>query len=336
MNKLRFGILSTGNIARQLAQGVGTGGKRSNLAAAASRSMDSARDFARRYNIPTAHGSYDALLADPSVDTVYNALPNALHKQWTLKALAAGKHVLCEKPLAMNHAEAVQMFDAAKKHGRVLIEAFMYRCHPQTQAIVKAVRDGAIGQVKLVRTSFCYRTKKIAGNVRFDPALGGGALMDIGCYCIDFTRLILGEEPSSILAVGRMHDSGVDIAASGVMQYPSGAEATFSCGMDTQASNLAQVCGTEGYIDVPIPWKPPTKGASWSIRRMTPPKQDAGHLQPGPLHETHTADAGQPLYALQADAFARCVLDGEPAFVSPQDSLANARVLDELKRQVHP
>lgn len=334
MTTLRFGILSTGNIATQFAKGVRAGGKRSTLAAVASRSQASADAFAAAHNIPTAHASYDALLNDPAVDAVYNALPNAMHKHWTLKALAAGKHVLCEKPLAMDHAEAVEMFDAAARAERVLIEAFMYRCNPQTHAVVAAIRAGAIGQVKLVRTTFCYRTQKIAGNVRFDKSLGGGALMDIGCYCVDFSRLILGSEPTTIRATGRLHESGVDIAASAVLQFPGGAEATLTCGMDVQASNLAQVCGTEGYIEVPVPWKPPEVQATWSIHRMARPKQDAPGPGGEPTHETRTTDAGQPLYALEADAFARCVLDGEEPFITAADSLANAKVLDELKRQV--
>lgn len=344
MTQLNFGILSTGNIATQFAKGVRAGGERSTLAAVASRSQGSADAFAATHNIPTAHGCYDALLADPAVDAVYNALPNSLHKQWTIKALAAGKHVLCEKPLAMDQDEAVEMFAAAKRYNRVLIEAFMYRCSPQTRDVIAAVRDGLIGQVKLVRTTFCYRTTRIAGNVRFDPALGGGALMDIGCYCVDLARLVLGNEPTAMHATGRMHEStsggGVDIAASGVLDFPGGAQATFTCGMDVQASNLAQICGTQGYIEVPVPWKPPEGEATWSIHRMARPKQDAPGNKPAPgpggepTRETRTSNAGGPLYALEADAFARSVLDGEEPFMTEQDSLGNARVLDELKRQV--
>lgn len=334
MTKLNFGILSTGNIARSFAADVGLGGRRSTLAAVASRSLDSAQAFAATHSIPTAHGSYDALLADPGVDAVYNALPNSMHKQWTIKALAAGKHVLCEKPMALNHAETAEMFAAARQYDRVLIEAFMYRCNPQTHGVIAAVREGLIGQVKLVRTTFCYHTTKIDGNVRFDASLGGGALMDIGCYCVDFSRLVLGGEPTAMHATGRLHASGVDIAASGVLDFPGGAQATFTCGMDVQASNLAQICGTEGYIEVPVPWKPPEDKAIWSIHRMARPKQDAPGPGGAPTHENRTTDAGQPLYALEADAFARTVLDGEPPFITEQDSLANARVLDELKRQV--
>jgi predicted dehydrogenase len=334
MSKLRFGIISTGNIARQFALGVVGGAERCELAAVASRSADHAKQFADAHGVAKHYAGYDALLADPDVDAVYNALPNSLHAQWTLKALDAGKHVLCEKPLAMDAQQAGEMFDRAKRASRLLAEAFMYRCHPQTHAVVEAVRNGAIGEVKLVRTSFCYRTKKIDGNVRFDKQLGGGAIMDIGCYCVDFTRLITGEDPNAIQAVGRLHPSGVDVAASGVLSYPNGVTATFSCGMDTQASNLAQICGTEGYIEVPVPWKPTTGNARWRLRKMTPPKQDGDKLPADPMDETIESETDTPLYALEADAFARAARGEVECFVTPADSLSNAAVLDELRRQV--
>lgn len=334
MTRLRFGILSTGNIARQFAQGVVGGAQRCDVVAVASRSEHNARQFANTHSIARAYASYDALLEDPHIDAIYNALPNAMHAQWTLKAQEAGKHVLCEKPLAMNEKEAGAMFGAARLSQRLLAEAFMYRCHPQTRAVVEAIRSGAIGEVRLIRTTFCYHTKKIDGNVRFDRVLGGGALMDIGCYCVDFARLITGQDPLSIQATGRLHASGVDVAASGVLTYPDNVTMTFSCGMDTQASNLAQVCGTEGYIEVPVPWKPTPGTASWLLRQMTPPKQDGNPQQGGPVTQTIQSESDQPLYALEADAFARAVLDGEALFMPVEDSLSNAAVLDELRRQV--
>lgn len=334
MRKLRFGILSTGNIARQFALGVVGGAEHAEVTAVASRSEESSRRFAEVHGIARHYAGYDALLADPQVDAVYNALPNALHAEWTHKALDTGKHVLCEKPLAMDADEARAMFDHAKRVSRLLAEAFMYRCHPQTRAVVKAVRGGAIGEVKLIRTTFCYRTKKIEGNVRFDKALGGGALMDIGCYCVDFGRLMTGQDPASIQATGRLHESGVDVSASAVLTYPGGATMTLTCGMDVQASNLAQICGTEGYIEVPVPWKPTPGNETWQLRAMTPPKQDGGKQAQGPEIQTFTDEADRPLYALEADAFAQAVLDGEDLFMPVADSLSNAGVVDELRRQV--
>lgn len=340
MQQLRFGILSTGNIARQFIEGINGGATRSTVAAIGSRSMESAQAFAKTYGVPAAHGSYDDLLADPNVDAVYNALPNRYHKPWTLKALAAGKHVLCEKPMGMDASETQAMFAAADKAGRTLTEAFMYRTHPQTQAVLKKIRQGAVGEVKLIRSSFCYRTKKIRGNTRFDQSLGGGAIMDIGCYCVDMARQITGEDPApgGIHAVGRLIESTdggkIDVSASGVLAYPSGIVSTFTCAMDTQASNLMQVCGTEGYIEVPVPWKPTNGKATWTLRTMQKPRQDGVRDAVGEQAQAFTDEADKPLYALEADAFAATILDGMPPLISGEESIGNAKVLDELRRQV--
>src|SRR5689334_14308924 len=224
---LRWGILGTGNIARQFATGVRQSA-RCRTVAVASRAIDTARDFAQTYEITSAYGSYDAMLADRSVDAIYLSLPNSLHHKWTLRSIRAGKHVLCEKPFAMNAEEAAEMIDVAQREGRVLIEAFMYRAHPQTRAIVQAVRGGKIGRLQVIRTSFCYRTTRIAGNVRFVRELGGGALMDVGCYCLSFSRLLAGAEPTSAHAVAKFHESGVDEITSGVLGFADGTTATFT------------------------------------------------------------------------------------------------------------
>jgi predicted dehydrogenase len=157
----------------------------------ASRSQDKADAFAGAHTIDRAYGRYQSLLEDENIDAVYVSLPNSMHHEWTIKALKAGKHVLCEKPLASNAKQAVEMFDTATSCDRLLVEAFMYRSHPQTHAIIQKIKQGAIGRVLLVRTSFCYCTQRIADNIRFDASLDGGALMDIGCYCIDFARLMI-------------------------------------------------------------------------------------------------------------------------------------------------
>jgi len=255
-------------------------------------------------------------------------------------ALRAGKHVLCEKPFAVNARQSREMFDEARRAQRLLVEAFMYRTHPLTRAVLDAVRGGAIGELRMIRSSFCYRTTRIDGNVRFDASLAGGALMDVGCYCINFSRLIAGEEPVSVYATGRMHPSGVDEGVVGTMTFPSGVLASFTCGMGLQADNTAYVCGTNGFIEVPIPWKPPVKGAEYTIARATPPRQDlagtAGKPQLAPPRVTHRVDSPLPLYGLEADAFAASVIDGTPPFVSEADTIGNMAVLDEMRRQVEP
>ncbi len=223
------------------------------------------RSFAKAFDVPLAFGSYEELVRAEEVDAVYLTLPNSLHCRWTIAALEAGKHVLCEKPIGVSAAEAQAMFDAAERAARVLVEAFMYRSHPLTWAVESAVRCGAIGELRLIRTSFCFRTLRIAGNIRFDRELAGGALMDVGCYCVNFSRLFACAEPAIIHATGKMHESGVDELAAAVMLFPGGVAATFACGMRVQADNSAFLCGSDGFIEIPIPWKPPLREAEWSI-----------------------------------------------------------------------
>src|SRR5687767_8487331 len=248
--RLKLGIMGTGNIAGQFCMGT-LASPRIQLAAVGSRSTEAARAFAERFDIPGAHGSYDALLSARDVDAIYLSLPNSMHHEWTIKALRAGRHVLCEKPLAVTSAEAEEMFEVARRTGKVLVEAFMYVSHPQTKRVIEVINSGAIGELRLIRSSFCYRTSRMEGNIRFDPRLAGGALMDVGCYCTHFARMIAGAEPDSISAVGTLHPSGVDHLSSGVLRFPSGVVAMFSCGMLTQCDNTAHICGTEGYLEIP-------------------------------------------------------------------------------------
>jgi predicted dehydrogenase len=329
--RLRWGILGTGNIARQFSEGV-IASDRGMLTAVASRAAESASVFARTHQIPTHYGNYESLLIDPQVDAVYNSLPNSLHHRWTVAALEAGKHALCEKPFAVNTAEAQEMFDVARKHGRLLVEAFMYRSHPMTRSVQDAVAGGVIGDLKFIRTSFCYRTTKIAGNVRFDPALAGGGLMDVGCYCISFSRLFAGCEPLSVQGSAHFHETGVDDLVTATMEFPNGILASFACGMCAHADNTATLCGTEGYIEIPIPWKPPAPECTYIIARGTPPKMDGPVKIGGPSpRETVRVRVDGELYGIEADAFAGCVLDGNQPWVTAADTLGNMRVLDQLR-----
>jgi D-xylose 1-dehydrogenase (NADP+, D-xylono-1,5-lactone-forming) len=334
VTKLRWGILGTGNIARQFAAGVRTA-QRSVITVVGSRALDAARQFAQAYQIPSAVGSYQELMDHPDVDAIYLSLPNSMHHEWTIAALRAGKHVLCEKPLAVNYAQSQEMFDEAERAGRVLMEAFMYRSHPLTHAVMEAVRSGAIGQVKIIRASFCYRTTRITDNIRFSRELAGGALMDVGCYCINFCRMVAGAEPAKISAAAQLLSCGVDEASSALLEFPNGIQATFNCGMGVQADNTTSICGTDGYIEIPIPWKPPVRNAAWVLGRSIPPLQDLAG-KPAPTtqpREMRTVNANAELYAMEADDFARAVLDQEPLRVSREDSLGNMKILDEIRRQ---
>lgn len=331
MKKLRWGILGTGNIANQFAADV-MHARRGTLAAVGSRSADSAAAFAQRYNIPTAHGSYDALLADPDIDAIYLTLPNSMHHAWTLRALEAGKHVLCEKPIAANAVQAAEMFDASRRHGRVLMEAFMYKSHPLIHKVIETLPS--IGRVKLVRTSFCFCVSNVHANTRFSTELAGGALMDIGCYCTSFSRMIAGGEPIDVHCRGHLHESGVDDYAAGVLAFANGVLATFTCALTVQADNTVSICGEEGYIEIPVPWKPPAARSVFTVGYSQRPKMDGAGKGDRPEPRTFEVSCDRPLYALEADDFAAAVLDGAPLPVTEADTMGNMRVLDELRRQV--
>jgi len=321
MSRLSWGILGTGHIAEQFADGLAAS-DRASLLAVASRKIDTARAFADARRIPQAYGSYEALLADKSIHAVYISLPNSLHHEWTLKALRAGKHVLCEKPIASNLAQAQEMFAEARSAGRILAEAFMYRSHPMTLALQRTLADGAIGQLRIIRTSFVFSANKIAGNVRFSPELAGGSLMDVGCYCLSYSRLFAAAEPTSMTAVGHLHQSGVDDYVAGVLAFPGDIVAHFSCGITVRGDNTAHLLGTEGYIEIPVPWKPPAIDAEFTV------VDAAGNRQ------TTRVSANTHLYALEADDMARSVLDGQPVRVTEADSLGNQHCLDVLRKQI--
>lgn len=334
MQKLRWGIIGTGNIARQFADGV-LRSERTELVAVASRSRESADAFATRFGIRQVHEGYQSILSDPNVDAIYLSLPNSMHHEWTIRALTSGMHVLCEKPLAATVREAAEMFAAAKASNRRLVEAFMYRAHPQTRAILDAVRGGAIGSVKHIRTSFCYRVRQWEGNIRFSRELQGGALMDVGCYCVNFSRLIAGCDPCEIHAVAAMHESGVDEQTSVVLRYPNGVTAEFTVGMMLQADNSAHICGDEGYLVAAWPWKPAPPSTSFVIRGAIPPRQDATAGPPvAPEPRVIEVNNVRPLYALEADAFSDFVLNDAEPFTTEVESLGVVGVLEEIERQI--
>jgi predicted dehydrogenase len=330
---LRLGVLGTGNIARQFIAGA-RASRRCRIAAVGSRQVANARLLADEFAIERAHGNYTALIDDATIEAVYIALPNALHFEWTIRALHAGKHVLCEKPLAVRAEQAKEMFATAEREGKRLIEAVMYRSHPQTRAILELLHRGEIGDLKMVRTSFCLRTRKPDGNVRFQRELAGGALLDVGCYCVDFSRLVMGEEPSNIVAAGHLWTSGVDDFVTATLSFPSGRIATFQCALLVQADNTAMICGTDGFMEIPVPWKPASQ-SSISVVRMTPPRMD-GAVGPTltPARSTYSINAGSDVYAIEVDHFATAILDNAPPAILPHDSIANATILDTIRQQI--
>lgn len=334
MTRLRYGILGAGNISRQFATGVAES-DRCAITATASRDRTKAEAFNREHAPSAAAVAYDALLARDDVDAIYLALPNNLHSQWAHKALSAGKHVLCEKPLATNAAEAEQMFAAAAAADRVLVEAFMYRAHPQTAALMSRVAQGVVGKLKLVRSSFCFRIGKPQGNIRFSRALAGGALMDVGCYCVNFARMLAGCDVADVRANGLLTDDGVDELTSATLTFTNGMVSQFVCGTLVQNDNAAYVCGTDGFLKIDWPWKPSAGKSGFTLGGNVPPRQDNPQGPPAaPRETTFDVPGDRDLYAIEADAFAACVLDGDEPFMPVDQTLANMRTLDEIRRQL--
>jgi len=336
---LRWGIIGTGNIARQFCEGVRQT-PRGQLAVVASRSGQSAKAFAERHGVDRGVEGYEAGVSADDVDAVYIALPNSLHAEWSIRALQAGKHVLCEKPLATSAKEAERMFDAARRAERVLVEAFMYRCHPQMGKVCELVTSGAIGEVRVIQASFCYRMKSPEGNIRFDPDLGGGALMDIGCYCLDFCRWLIGQclpedhepNPIDLCASAARHPGGVDENVLFKMRFGHDILAVGQAGMGVQMNNALRIGGTEGYLTIDVPWKPPQREAVIRVDGQTPPKMEGGGSAPG--EQVHRVDADYPLFGLEAEAFADAALDGKPPFITRAETIGNHRVMDRLRAMI--
>ncbi|QDU34839.1 1,5-anhydro-D-fructose reductase [Poriferisphaera corsica] len=345
-HKLRYGILSTGNIARQFAHGVQEGASLSTIHAVASRDPRNALTFANTYNIPKPHNSYDDLINDPNIDAIYVALPNNYHHEWTIRALNAGKHVLCEKPLAVTTQQATEMFQAAEQNDRHLAEAFMYLTHPLTKTYIQSIKNGDIGTPKLLRTSFSFSVAYPENNSRFSTALAGGSIMDIGCYCVTLALLVAdattspGSYPSQIHAIAHLHESGIDDYAAVTLRFPNNLIVSFVSGMTAQMDNTTYISGDNGYIQIPVPWKPPVQNATFHIDHNIPSKQDKLAKPTGSSPNQKQSfnintPNDKPLYALEADAFADTILNDAPPFITPEFSLRTARILDEIRSQIN-
>jgi xylose dehydrogenase (NAD/NADP) len=249
--RTRWGFLSTARINQRVLKGA----RRSEeieVTAVASRDRARAESYAREHGIERAHGSYEALVADPEVDAVYISLPNSLHVEWTIKALEARKHVLCEKPLTRRPEEAERAFDVAEREGLLLMEGFMYRHNPQTRRLKELVMGGAIGGVRLVRASFSF-TVTAAADIRLAAEYEGGALMDVGCYCVSGARLLAGE-PERVSGEQALNADGVDLRFAGVLRFQGDVMVHFDCALDVPYRAELEVVGDEGTIVVPDPW----------------------------------------------------------------------------------
>jgi predicted dehydrogenase len=321
--RLRWGILSTANIARaKVVPGMRKAAS-CEVVAVGSRDVAAATDFAQELGIPRAHGSYEELLADPEVDGVYIPLPNHMHLEWTIAAARAGKHVLCEKPLAMTAADAERMVEACEAAGVRLMEAFMYRLHPSWVAVRELLAAGQIGRLQTVQSWFSYFNDDPA-NIRNIHEAGGGALFDIGCYCVNLSRMLFGAEPERVEAsILRDPDMEIDVLTSALLVFPGGGTATFTCSTRSESDQRVHIYGTEGRISIGIPFNiPPDRPTEVYLTH-------GGEPPVAPATRTLTFPTADP-YTVETEAFARAILDGRPTPTPPQDAVANMRVIEAI------
>ena len=317
MAKVRWGVLSTANIGTAKVLPAMQRGEFCEIAALGSRDEAKGRAAAAKLGIPQTYGSYEALLADPAIDAIYNPLPNHLHVPWTIKALEAGKHVLCEKPIALTAAEAQELVDAAARYPHLkVMEAFMYRHHPQWQRAKAIVAEGGVGELKTINSFFSYYNDN-PDNIRNMADIGGGGLMDIGCYNISLSRFIFGAEPTRVLGIiERDPRFGTDRLTSGLLDFGTGT-ATFTCSTQLSNHQRANIYGTTGRVEVEIPVNAP------------PDRPCRIWHQRGGAAEEITFDTVDQ-YTIQGDLFARAILDDTPVPTPLTDAVANMRVIEAL------
>ncbi|NWF63081.1 MAG: Gfo/Idh/MocA family oxidoreductase [Chloroflexi bacterium] len=314
MNKvLNWGLLSTARINRALIPPL-RASQKTRLLGIASRSQSSAEVYAGEWKIPRAYGSYEAMLADPEIDVIYNPLPNHLHAEWTIKALKAGKHVLCEKPLALTLDEVDAIIAASKETGNWATEAFMYRHHVQTIKVKELVDEGAIGRLQLIKGAFSFVLTR-EGNYRFIKEFGGGSLWDVGCYPISFARMIAGEEPAEVFGWQVSGLGGCDESFYGQMRFGNGIHAQFDCSFNSHFRTYVELVGTEGVLFISAPFKPGlkneivlTKGAKVNRIKLS----------------------GQELYLGEVEDLCNAIQGQKPPRVSLQDSRGNIAAITGL------
>ena len=317
MDKVRWGVLSTANIGVAKVIPAMQKGKYIEFNALASRNLAKGKGAASQLGIPQVYGSYEELLADPNIDAIYNPLPNHLHVPWSIKALEAGKHVLCEKPIAMSSAEAQKLADAAKQHPQLkVMEAFMYRFHPQWQRARQMVNEGKIGELRTVHSFFSYHNVD-ANNIRNIAAAGGGAMMDVGCYNVSLSRFIFGTEPVRVSGIVE-YDPGfkTDRLSSGLLDFGSGT-ATFTCSTQLVPYQRVNIYGTTGRIEIEIPFNAP------------PDKPCKIWYQNGEEIEEIQFDICDQ-YTLQGDAFSQAILNNTSVPTPIEDAVANMKVIEAV------
>ncbi|CAG0931981.1 D-xylose 1-dehydrogenase (NADP+) [Thermoflexales bacterium] len=313
MKKIRWGLLSTARINRAVMPPI-RGSERSELHAVASRDIVKAKEYAKEWHIPHACGTYEELLAREDIDAIYNPLPNHLHAEWSIRAAEAGKHVLCEKPLALSVAEVDQMRAAAKKHNVVITEAFMYKHHPQTLKVLELIAQEAIGELLLIKGAFTFYLDR-PDDVRWVPEWGGGSIWDVGCYPISFARLVANAEPVEVFGWQATGSTGIDVVFSGQLRFAGGLLAQFDCGFRAPYRTALEIVGTTGSIELASPFKP--EGGEWiKIKR-------------GDRAELIESPRGS-LYQGEIEDMERAILDGQAPRISLENSRANVGTIVAL------
>jgi D-xylose 1-dehydrogenase (NADP+, D-xylono-1,5-lactone-forming) len=311
---LRLGLLSTARINSEILSAA-SGSDRVQIVAVASRENARAEAYAREQAIPRAHGSYEALLDDAEVDAIYVPLPNGLHHEWTMRALRAGKHVLCEKPYSRHPGEVEEAFAVAEESRRVLMEAFMYRHHPQTGAVADLVAGGALGRLRAIRATFTFRLER-AEDPRLLPELAGGSLMDVGCYCVSGSRLLAGE-PLSVHGEAVWGQTGVDLGFHGTLRFEDDVVAQFDSSFTLPRFQRLEALGDDGSLLVEAPWRPDF-GGDVILRRGA--------------ETTRVEVPGADMFRLELENFAAAIAGEAPPLLGRADALGQARAIDALYR----
>jgi xylose dehydrogenase (NAD/NADP) len=314
-DKVRWGLLSTARINQALIAGVRVA-EGAQLVGVASRDEATAAGYAETNGIPRSYGSYEALLADPEIEAVYVPLPNAMHLPWAIRALEAGKHVLCEKPMSNRVAPVEEAFDVAERCDRLLMEAFMWRYHAQTELLAAMVADGAVGPVRHVRAAFSHTLAPDCGDVRWDAELEGGALMDVGCYAVSAMRLLLGE-PVRVSAetVTGGPGAGVDGRMLAVLRFEGDVLGSLECAFDTVPREVIEVVGLEGTLISEDPWH----GRAPKLTRVAPD----GTREPIPVEAVNA-------YGREADDLSQAIRGGTPPRLGREDAVGQARTIEAL------
>ncbi|WP_138419496.1 Gfo/Idh/MocA family protein [Aquibacillus sediminis] len=323
MKKIQWGVLSTAKIGRTQVIPAIQRSKNGEVAAIASRGGEKAREVAKSLNIPTAYDSYEALLEDQTIDAVYIPLPNSLHKEWVIEAAKQGKHILCEKPAALNSSELKEMLLACEMYKVTFMEAFMYQFHPQHQLVKEWIQAGEIGDVAFARASFSFVLND-GSNIRMNSDLGGGSLYDIGCYTIHSLRHVLDEEPTNVYASAKLHpELNVDTTVAGVLNFASGIRASFDCSFASIPRNEYEIIGSKGKIEVKGAYRPDqNEDGNGSVRLI----KDNNEV----IERSIEGDQ----YKLQVEHFADCLLENKQPSYTIENMIHHTTVMDSCYESI--